>query len=298
MRSFFVAAAALAVGCGFDPVGTATDADVTTDAPQDAPPTDAPAIDAPAIDAPAIDAAGPDRDGDGVADAMDNCPDLANQTQHDEDGDGDGDVCDSCPHLPDPQVDADGDGVGDDCDPSTTAAHSIVFFDGFGDNRNGWSVGGSRWGLADDELVLTAGGPEIIMLPAGAGAFGTGHFVETAFEITTLTDGFAGVHFAATTTGADGHTCAARRLGSQDQQVLRRQLTGVEVTGSYSNRFAVGDIVELQGDAAPTMVTCLGEHRGQLLTRSYGDVAIGTSVGLRGTWGVRFRYLIVYRQNG
>jgi hypothetical protein len=268
MRSFFVAAAALAVGCGFDPVGTATDADVTTDAPQDAPPTDAPAIDAPAIDAPAIDAAGPDRDGDGVADAMDNCPDLANQTQHDEDGDGDGDVCDSCPHLPDPQVDADGDGVGDDCDPST------------------------------DELVLTAGGPEIIMLPAGAGAFGTGHFVETAFEITTLTDGFAGVHFAATTTGADGHTCAARRLGSQDQQVLRRQLTGVEVTGSYSNRFAVGDIVELQGDAAPTMVTCLGEHRGQLLTRSYGDVAIGTSVGLRGTWGVRFRYLIVYRQNG
>ena len=55
MRSFFVAAAALAVGCGFDPVGTATDADVTTDAPPDASAIDAPAIDAPAIDA-AIDA--------------------------------------------------------------------------------------------------------------------------------------------------------------------------------------------------------------------------------------------------
>jgi hypothetical protein len=43
----------------------------------------------------------PDRDGDGVADATDNCPDVANAAQADLDGDGLGDTCDE---------DIDGDG--------------------------------------------------------------------------------------------------------------------------------------------------------------------------------------------
>ena len=51
-----------------------------------------------------------DRDGDGVANASDNCPDDSNQDQVDTDNDGEGDVCD---------VDDDGDGVMDavDCFP-------------------------------------------------------------------------------------------------------------------------------------------------------------------------------------
>jgi Tol biopolymer transport system component len=46
--------------------------------------------------------AGPDRDGDGVTDATDNCPNLANSAQTDRDHDGIGDACDSSP-LPGPQ---------------------------------------------------------------------------------------------------------------------------------------------------------------------------------------------------
>ncbi len=38
-----------------------------------------------------------DGDGDGVADAEDNCPNSANAEQHDMDGDGEGDACDAAP---------------------------------------------------------------------------------------------------------------------------------------------------------------------------------------------------------
>jgi hypothetical protein len=38
-----------------------------------------------------------DRDGDGVADAADNCPDVANVNQYDTDGDGSGDRCSAPP---------------------------------------------------------------------------------------------------------------------------------------------------------------------------------------------------------
>ncbi len=58
-----------------------------------------------------------DSDGDGVGDACDNCPGVANLDQVDADGDGVGDACDNCPNVVNAdQVDRDGDGVGDACD--------------------------------------------------------------------------------------------------------------------------------------------------------------------------------------
>lgn len=65
-----------------------------------------------------------DRDGDGVPDEFDNCPDHYNPDQADHDGDGIGDVCDVCSGLAgEDQTDTDHDGVGDACDNCPTVGN-------------------------------------------------------------------------------------------------------------------------------------------------------------------------------
>jgi len=58
-----------------------------------------------------------DGDGDGVADAVDNCMAVPNPSQLDQDGDHVGDACDNCREVANAaQVDANLDGIGNRCD--------------------------------------------------------------------------------------------------------------------------------------------------------------------------------------
>ena len=125
---------------------------------------DAKLIDGPLADARLIDAmladaapdANPDLDGDGVPNAIDNCPTVPNPGQENEDGDRFGDACDSCPaYAHDTPSDPDGDGVSDECDPRpNTPGDAIVLFEGFHAGvPAGWATGGT-WTAANDAVSV------------------------------------------------------------------------------------------------------------------------------------------------
>jgi hypothetical protein len=88
-----------------------------------------------------------DRDGDGVTDDVDNCPDVPNPDQANEDGDKFGDVCDPCPvEANDHPSDPDGDGVADGCDPNpSTPGDKIALFEGF--DRSNAELAAAGWQL-------------------------------------------------------------------------------------------------------------------------------------------------------
>ncbi len=63
-----------------------------------------------------------DTDGDGVADDMDNCPEIPNPDQVNSDEDELGDACDNCDYVANPgQADDNGNGIGDACEPAANA---------------------------------------------------------------------------------------------------------------------------------------------------------------------------------
>jgi hypothetical protein len=154
-----LSAAVVLFGCGFH--GKAVPG------PGESGTTDAGAVDAAAPgnpDAGAPDAGPPppsDRDGDGIADTVDNCPDTPNPQQYDEDGDGVGDACDNCPHMANrDQRDSDGDQVGDVCDPRPGKVDHILLFLGFNSPAEitGWQTAGTNASFAVASGELTQNG--------------------------------------------------------------------------------------------------------------------------------------------
>lgn len=110
--------------------------------------------------------AGGDRDHDGVADNIDNCPDLANPGQENEDGDAFGDACDGCPPIAnDVATDTDSDGVDDACDPDPGVVNHIELFEGFHHGiPTGWTQTGT-WVTSGDGLDIAPASTAILRTP-------------------------------------------------------------------------------------------------------------------------------------
>ena len=172
----------------------------------------APLVDAASADAPidVIDAPSDDVDGDGVKNAVDNCPDTPNPTQANEDGDALGDACDPCPPYTD-NTDTDGDGVGDLCDPRPAmSGDQIALFEGFAAgippswvNMGGWTASGG-----DARIVSSDGGIEYLGPSMTATARGTASMAfvpETLFG--TSGKAFGITNPAESATAAAGLTC-------------------------------------------------------------------------------------------
>lgn len=82
---------------------------------------------------------------------------VAPCTGHDEDGDGVPDACDVCPHIADDQADRDGDGVGDACDPHPDdPIDHLAFFDPFTGPDDIWKFRESTPTYTGDDLDLDA----------------------------------------------------------------------------------------------------------------------------------------------
>jgi len=72
----------------------------------------------------------PDNDNDGVSDAIDNCPAVANSEQEDGDADGVGNACDNCTLMANgDQRDTDGDAYGNICDADLDNNGAVNFVD-------------------------------------------------------------------------------------------------------------------------------------------------------------------------
>jgi len=98
-----------------------------------------------------------DRDGDGIKDGADVCPDVFDPLQRDKDNDGFGDACDGCPPFASStNDDSDGDGVGDSCDPHPTATgDKIAVWIGFYDEDEGRVLALTKsgmWTVSGDAL--------------------------------------------------------------------------------------------------------------------------------------------------
>jgi hypothetical protein len=117
-------------------------------------------VDAPIGDPTDTPDAQVDRDGDGVDDLIDDCPDTANPGQENEDGDRFGDVCDPCPIVADDNPpDTDGDQVADACDPRPmTPGDRIVTFEGFHNGIPAAWVKVGTWSAGAGSAISNPGG--------------------------------------------------------------------------------------------------------------------------------------------
>ncbi len=181
---------------------------------------------------PALPDADPnDVDGDGIANAADNCASKRNADQHDEDGDLIGDVCDNCPTVEnlaqadttEVAVHAFEDGVGDACDyrPGLAGDQVGAFYTWASpDQVNAFT--GTGWTVDSDELHAQGGARWEVK----RGESGDGLIVAARATSSDLTGGALAIAIDGDGVNV-GLTCTLRR-GASGEELVAHEVGGAE----------------------------------------------------------------------
>jgi hypothetical protein len=213
-----------------------------------------------------------DRDGDGMSDGDDNCPDDPNPEQEDEDADDLGNVCDNCPHVGNAEQTNDGevtagaarDGAGDACDPYPSAGgNDILFFDGFDDpsTLDDWTAHVlGNWTISEGRLHQDNNGAAATWLYLRTRQFAD-LVIDTEADVQSFSPGGGGIGtlaaFASAPDDGAGYLCVnayntgdvdssilsvVKLRGSSSRQVLASMPLGSELTlGTYALRQTLAD---------------------------------------------------------
>jgi hypothetical protein len=207
---------------------------------------------------PAGDGHPGDMDGDGIADAVDNCPTKSNANQANEDGDLLGDECDPCPPFAD-NTDSDHDGVGDLCDPHpSTVGDKIALFEGFASGIPQTWVNNSGWTASNgDAVIASADGTVAYLEPPLVPANGTvsmGFTPQVMFG--TGGHGF-GVTNPSASAGTSGLVCELLTgAAGETQGGIVNMATGVP-SATMNMTWALGDEMVVGFQRSDNMFGCL-----------------------------------------
>jgi hypothetical protein len=251
-------------------------------------------------DARTIDGPADDVDGDGILNAVDDCPTVYDPAQDNEDGDRFGDVCDPCPIVADadPVADADGDGVSDPCDPHmTTPGDKIVLFEGFDHGTPANTLDSGMWTFAGGDSTLTSAASAIDTLTWPTTAAGS-EMIATKLTIDQMFG--TGVPRGAgpileMDAGGRGITCEPT-INAMDVASIGLIDTGpgLPLASDTTVPVAVGDSYEITLVRNGTAYTCSSDHLAMPLTGTSSLAPAGARRGLRGrATSAHFNWILV-----
>ena len=219
---------------------------------------------------------------------------------HDEDADGIDDACDNCPGIANANqadtTETPPDGVGDACDPRPTERDKIALFESFNSTPPGWTID-SVATIESDRLVqsITAGYGEAYSV-----TMSTDGALETRYTVTAVSPapqlGSIEVVAEKSSTGVEGYRCMTMQGAGMRRIALQIFVDPYDVAYGPVDlpRFTVGQAAETLRFTYGDVMECRVSSSTEVVTATEPQVRTGVvGVGTQNT-GAAFDYLVLY----